>query len=317
MMSCGRKREKHALPLLFAAIPDTIPTMQRNPQYFFLLFFCWQFAGLAGCTVDAVIDDQAGAPDTSGNTGDSATQPADSASESEITCTTVSSDGGSASTAVDFILAVDNSAGMEEEILMLQTELPRFVTSLQQQGLDIQLTLITGPAPDADDKKKNGICIPDPPGSGACPEDSNLPVYLHIPESIASKDALTRIHATAPTWLPRLRTDSAVHLMVISDDDADMEANRFIEEMAALSPGVTSFIFHTISASTDKAPACEADPPLACCETAAKAGSVYQSLSQQTGGISFDLCEQNFRSAFDQVQTVVFSSRCVNGSPVE
>ncbi|MBN2528098.1 MAG: hypothetical protein JXR76_17030 [Deltaproteobacteria bacterium] len=270
------------------------------------LFFYVLWATVA-CTEEFIVNDVGNRDDT--ETKDTHSPPVDT-NNNPRGCDLNTADGAPVNTKVDLVLAVDNSAGMEAETVMVHTELPILFSNLTQQGIDMHVILIAASTPADDGKIKNGICLEAPMGSGQCPDDTNLPKYLHIEQNIGSKDALTVFEKTRDTWRPAIRPDSQVHLMVVSDDDANMDAASFMSQMDALTPPLNTFYFHAIGASVDKAIACASNPPLACCETAAKEGIAYKDLAQQTDGLFYDLCEQNFASAFEELDSFIMQRVC-------
>ncbi|MBN2340280.1 MAG: hypothetical protein JXX29_05595 [Deltaproteobacteria bacterium] len=283
----------------------------RQKLVFTSLFIAATWCVSTGCTEDLVIDDLGAQMDSE------TSQNAQGDTSEASLCMPASSDDIAASPVVDVIIAVDNSAGMDDEVLMVQNALADFYSRLAASGVDGQITLITAPSPSDDDKVKNGICVGTPLGSGECPDDSSLPAYFHVLQAIASKDALTLIHSTFEQWKSRIRENSQIHLMVISDDNADVTADEFVALMNALTPPLENFFFHTVSASADKTAACEADPPSPCCDYAAKAGVEYQNLAGRTGGVSADLCQQDFSTAFNNIADGVISLRCESVMNVE
>ncbi|MBN2716418.1 MAG: hypothetical protein JXX14_11225 [Deltaproteobacteria bacterium] len=280
-------------------------------KFVFILFSLWL---ASGCTEDLVVNDMG--PKSAGEESDSDRPSADTDTGPMI-CAGSGTDSSVADAMLDFILVVDNSAGMEDEVRMLQAELPAFFLGLTQWGIDVHLTVISAPSPAEDDKIKNGICLDAPPGSGNCPNDSSLPTYLHIAQNIGSKDALTALLNTADRWNAAIRPGSQVHFMVVSDDNADVDAASFKAALAALTPPVSAFYFHGIGASMDKNVACDATPVHICCETAAKAAVVYQALSEQTGGVFHDLCDQDFIGAFKEVAAFISKSLCESGTEAQ
>ncbi|MCU0661305.1 MAG: hypothetical protein MUC50_03150 [Myxococcota bacterium] len=215
----------------------------------------------------------------------------------------------------DLVVVVDNSAKMEEEVAMIQTLLGDLWDRLVALGSKPQMTLITAPFPSADKKQKNGICVPAPLGSGDCPKDTRLPDFLHVAQAVGSKDALSWIGSTYAQWATRRREGGLVHFLVVSDDDADMTKEEFVTFLSALSPPLTEFVFHAITATSAAAAACAETPPGACCGVAAAQGTVYQELAETTGGFVTDLCEQDFGPGLEQTAQRIGERSCVAWIP--
>ena len=224
----------------------------------------------------------------------------------------------------DIIIAVDNSGSMDEEIVFVREQLNAFSQQIIDAGVDARIILISSPiqAPgavmtgnwfDDDDDQDNGICIAAPLGSGTCPDDTNLPRYFHVPEEVASHDALDIFISTYPMWQAHLRPNATKTFLVVTDDDAEDRdgdndegggntaasrdmASWFTEQVGALPGGqFPSFIFSGIYCFSE-------------CPEAAAIGSVYETLVQQTSGVKGDLCEQNFAPVFDALAEAVVNT---------
>ncbi|HET8935155.1 MAG TPA: hypothetical protein VFN67_17020 [Polyangiales bacterium] len=221
----------------------------------------------------------------------------------------------------DIIIAVDNSGSMDEEIVFVREQLNAFSQQIIAAGVDARIILISSPiqAPgatmpanwfDDDDDQDNGICIAAPLGSGSCPDDTNLPRYVHVPEEVSSHDALDMFISTYAMWQAHLRPNATKTFLVVTDDDAedrdddndegggsaaaprDMAA-WFREQVGALPGGqFPSFTFSGIYCFSE-------------CPEAAAVGAVYEELVQLTMGVKGDLCEQNFAPVFDALAKAV------------
>lgn len=218
---------------------------------------------------------------------------------------------------VDVVIALDNSPGMEDEVLMVQEILNPFAAQLALYGMDAHIMIITGGMSVADEKaEKNSICVGAPLGSGNCPEDSNLPEFIHVQQQVESRNALSLIIETFDDWKEGLREVSALHFLVISDDDADIDENVFRERLLDLDPPIDTFFFHAIAAMKEKKDACEETPAGPCCEYSAHEGLVYKSLTEATGGVFEDLCLQNFVSSFTGIAIDIAEKMCPSGNVV-
>jgi hypothetical protein len=220
-------------------------------------------------------------------------------SDTDTVCTEVS-ETPSALEPVDIIIAVDNSGSMNEEAGFVQEHLNGFSAQIVDSGVDAHIVLITAPSWDS-----NGICIDPPLGSGDCPDDTNLPGYLHVPEPVSSHNSLGQIHSTYDSWESSLRVGSHRHVLVISDDNSSYSAIWFLDSMAALDPPFVDFRFHAIVSKMDPDPACAMDPPHPCCEYSASYGFIYHWLTLGTDGLMSDLCDQNFEPVFDVLAILV------------
>lgn len=177
---------------------------------------------------------------------------------------------------VDLIWAIDNSGSMSSEIAAVRANMNAFASDLEAQGVDAHLVLIS-----ADSSQSNGICIDAPFGSGSCPNDSNPPHYLHVPQIVQSNDALQRIVGTFRQWYPALRRDAVTSFVVVTDDESSRDADWFQTQLAplwAVKPfRSNNWGFHGAYCQTN-------------CGNCANVGRVYEALRQQTDGLFADLC---------------------------
>jgi hypothetical protein len=204
----------------------------------------------------------------------------------------------------DIIIAVDTSSSMLAEVGFIQDQLNAFSQQISGSGVDARVILIAqagqpGEAIPNGGRNKFAVCVGTPLGSGTCPEDSNLPGYVHVDQFVDSHDALDQFINTFPLWSEHLRPNSQKALMVITDDEATMSAEDFKTQFLALDPvllerwnmnGVVSYSMCK-DANNDN--------------LADGIGETYLSLIEETSGVSGDLCEQNFQPVFDALATQI------------
>jgi hypothetical protein len=190
----------------------------------------------------------------------------------------------------DIIFIVDNSGSMGDEANAVQANLNNFSQQIIDSGVDAHVVLISSYPGNG-----NGICVEPPLGSGGCNSaDSNPPTYLHIDEGVGSHDALQRLLGSSAQWMPVVRPDSGLHVVVVTDDESNLDALSFDSQFKALNPDFDDYKLHGIVSMQD-------------CSDAADIGQVYISLGQLTGGLVSDLCLQNFQPVFDLLATEVIS----------
>ncbi len=190
----------------------------------------------------------------------------------------------------DIIVVVDNSGSMDFEAAAVQNNLNSFSQQIVDSGIDVHVVLISSYPGEG-----NGICIDPPLGSGGCPDNDNNPVlFTHLNEEVGSNDGLERILGNQPDWAPVLRPDAALHFMMVTDDESDLDAVSFDMQLKAFDPGYADYVFNGIVCTTE-------------CEETADIGGVYIALGQLTGGIIADLCLQDFQPVFDQLATEVIA----------
>lgn len=208
----------------------------------------------------------------------------------------------------DIIVVIDNSGSMSAEADFVQQYMNSFSIQIEAANIDSHIILLSGYPSDG-----AGVCIEPPLGSGGCPtDDDNPPGFVHIGVPINSHDALDQIIANYPNYSQYLRKTAVTHIVVVTDDNADMDAPQFIAQMAGLSPHLSEFKFHGIIAPEDPIQACL--NMTTCCTLAAGRGSVYQQLINTTGGVEGNLCEQQFQPIFQAVAQQVIGGATLSCS---
>jgi hypothetical protein len=230
----------------------------------------------------------------------------------DAACATVSATAEAALQPADIIIAVDTSGSMDEESGEVQANLNNFAALISASGIDVHVVLIAD----------SSVCIPPPLGSGACNgADEKLPNYRHVPQGVASTNALQLFLSTYPDWKSSLRPNATKTFAVVSDDESDMNAAEFTAQLLALDPptfqgfkfdaivafeepsGFECFGFGSCPAGASQC--CGLIDGIACGSYAAAEGKVYKQLVQQTGGVIGDLCIQNFDPVFQDMATGV------------
>jgi len=226
-----------------------------------------------------------GSSDGSGFFGDGHIPSGDSA------CATASTEATLTKQPSDIVFILDNSGSMSLEASWVQQNMNGFSQQIAASGIDFHVVVISSYPGHG-----FGICIDPPLGAGGCPTtDSNPPTFLHVDQSVGSTNGLSLCISTYPKWKSALRPDAAKHIVIVTDDNSSLAAASFDSQLQALDPPTFSgYKFHGIFCYTK-------------CATAAKAGTVYQTLVQQTGGVSGDLCLQDFKPVFDKLATAVVS----------
>ncbi len=145
-----------------------------------------------------------------------------------------------------------------------------------------------------------GMCIAPPLGSGNCPDDTNLPTYLHVDQQVNSDDALNVIIDTFDRWREQLRPDATKAFVIVSDDNARSapydNAQAFLDGLRALSPELFEEIsFNGIFGMRE-------------CEDIVRLGEVYRQLVEQTGGVAGELCDQDFQPVFDRLAEEIITT---------
>ncbi len=237
----------------------------------------------------------------------------DTGLDPDAACVGISQTANSKLLPADIIFALDNSGSMDEEAKFVQANMNIFSYGIPPH-IDFHIVVIT-----ADSTDDNGICIDPPLGSGTCPGDSNPPLFLHVPQFVASSDSLDLILSKFGDYESSLRTQSVKHVVVVSDDNASLEASSFDQQFRdKLSDfgAAPEYTFHGIFSFSDPFPfACMNDPGSdPCCAPAvpwvysADIGEEYAELVNMTGGVAGNLCLQDFAPVFNAVTAAVTQS---------
>lgn len=188
----------------------------------------------------------------------------------------------------DIIFVVDNSGSMDFEAGQIQDRMNDFSQQIIASGIDVHVVLISSyPG------MGNGICIDPPLGGGGCPlADNNPPTFTHVNSEVGSHDAWEQLLDTHGDWSDAIREDSVKHLVVITDDTSDMGWEDFDAQFQALDPSYAGYVHHSVVCHSN-------------CDDAAGIGEDYITLSENTGGVAADLCDQDFQAVFDVLATEV------------
>ncbi|HMI83795.1 MAG TPA: vWA domain-containing protein [Polyangiaceae bacterium] len=195
----------------------------------------------------------------------------------------------------DIVFAIDNSGSMDEEAVWVQQNMNTFSQQIIAAKVDVHVVLISSYPGDG-----NGICVDPPLGAGGCPtKDTNTPSFLHVSKKVSSHDALELFVSAYPQYRSALRAGASKHFVVVTDDESDVPAATFTRDLVALDPTLlTGFKFHGIFSFTEG----KNDQ---CSGFSAGEGKIYKELVTQTGGVSGDLCLQDFKPVFDRLARAV------------
>ncbi|MBK7579895.1 MAG: hypothetical protein IPI67_06775 [Myxococcales bacterium] len=212
---------------------------------------------------------------------------------------------------VDVIWAVDTSCSMSEETAAVKANMNKFSQLISNAGVDVHIVLVAeqwAPSPFPGIIPEEGVCIDKPLGSGQCPNDTNFPLYAHVYETVSSTDALQKYLDQYQSYKNMLRPEAVKIFAVVTDDNSSLPAAQFTTQINAVDPTMikpAQWKMYGVYCYTK-------------CPSAAKPGTVYQELVTQTGGVSSDMCLQNFDPVFNQLaQGVVGAAKldCAWGIP--
>ncbi|MFZ5891090.1 MAG: VWA domain-containing protein [Myxococcota bacterium] len=209
----------------------------------------------------------------------------------DCAATTVSAMDTTTIQPADIIFAIDSSKSMDQEIAFVRSNMNAFSQQIVASGVDARVIVIGA---------SNAICIDAPLGSGSCPNDSKLPDYVHVTETVGSNDALNVLIDSFDTWRQYLRANASKSFVVVTDDDAtdrpNNSAGSFTQNLRALDPALfAKFTFNGVYCFTE-------------CEQAAAIGEVYQDLVASTQGVGGDLCLQDFQPVFNRLAEKIITT---------
>jgi hypothetical protein len=217
---------------------------------------------------------------------------------------------------VDIVWAIDSSPSMDDEIATIEANLNIFAARIGGSSLDYRVVLIgsdrrlEGGVDIPEFHDHHAICVP-PPLSGApgCP-DTDSDTYLHVREPIHSADALAVTVSSFRTWQPFLRPDARLHMIFVSDDDHRRPVSR--EELVMLG-FPEDFYVHSIVNPMDYVDGCAAfgETDGIECGCGDDRGRAYIGLTESTGGLNLNLCQDDWSPIFDQLNERVESGSAI------
>jgi hypothetical protein len=232
-------------------------------------------------------------------------------------CVSVSETATAGRGPADVIFVIDNTPSMEDEIEEVRANMNAFSQTVQDEGLDLHIILISCQHEDCGIHDEwHGICIDAPVGAAnGCPvggpyDDDNPPNYLHVSEPVPSTGGLAKVLSTYDQWSSMIRDNSAKHVVVVSDDNDDTTAQSFVDSLVALDSRFLGFQAHGIFSYLSKEDGCAISTTDPCCIFSAPdgEGTVYKDLVALTGGLSGDMCLQDFDPVFTELGGAVIAS---------
>ncbi len=237
----------------------------------------------------------------------------------------------------DIVFVIDNSPSLEDEIAAVRANMNDFSAAIMDSGIDVQIAMISCRPGDCGSTGGGatfyGICIDAPlgadggcvgdPEEGPVTDDTNLPHYKHLSTRVPSMKGLRwivetyqddNLHTTEG-WHDMIRDDSVKHFVLVSDDADEWTPSEFETALLALDPvRLAGYKFHGIFSYMSKDDACELSDTEPCCTYAAPEDDpdlywdTYADLVTSTGGVSGDLCLQDFDPVFEALGSSVITS---------
>ena len=269
-------------------------------------------------TTDAMLPSSADAAATPSDSDQSLPNPMDGG----MTCGTLSVSAQSAIRPVDVVWVIDSSPSMRDEIERIQANLNDFASRIGHSGLDYKVILIgsdidlNGGSDIPEFHDHIAICVPPPlSGSPGCP-DTNSARYVHVrtgdvvvngyiaADPVHSRDALTVLRNTFPSWRNELRDSARLHVIVVSDDDH----RENLTQADLISLGLPDdFYLHSIVNPLDYVDGCAVfgEPNGVECGCGDDRGRTYLSITEATGGLELNLCQDDWSPIFQQLDEQV------------
>jgi hypothetical protein len=249
-------------------------------------------AGGAGAPADAAAGGSGGAG-ANGGTGSLLCDP-----DSALPDACTQRDVGTAGTALDIIVMVDQSASMDQEIPQVRSNINQgLATMLAASGMDYRVIMLAA----KDDP--NSICV-DPPLGGASCGENNPPLFYQVDQRNLSYESLQNFTVMFPSWQGYLRP-GALRIIVEITDDESLVTDTTFDAWLLTGGGAGYFgtavdrryVFHSIVGVREPA-----DPtaPLVTqkCNTAVGPGVQYQRLSITSGGLRTPVCASDYSAVF-------------------
>jgi len=213
---------------------------------------------------------------------------------------------------VDFVVTVDTSGSMAEELPLIRAGLVSTFSELFERPDEIDARLILVAQYGA---AEFALCLPAPltddPCDGSRTRAPRGPKGTHVDANVDSRNTLDVLTGSARVgWSTDVREGATVVFIAISDDDSSVGASEFERALQLGVPqvfldGARRYVFHSV-VGVDAPDALAVKPESGLiaqrCGTAANEGLEYQRLSRATGGLRFSVCGAvDYDAIFDAV----------------
>jgi len=246
--------------------------------------------------IDAVAPNSDGQASMDAETGADAALPQEE--DGGSVCGSVTARAQGSRRPVDIIWVIDSSPSMRDEIDEVQMRLNDFTARIAASGLDFRVVLI-GAEADLQTPGMDyfGICIPTPLSSvDACP-DADSERYRHVRSPVHSRDGLSILLRASDQFSDFLRPGARSHLVVVSDDNHRAQ----VDSAQLIGAGLSEdFYFHSIVAQLSYDGSCGIfdDNDVCACGVSDVRGDMYIGLSETSGGLVLDICEDDWTPIF-------------------
>lgn len=207
----------------------------------------------------------------------------------------------------NIVWVIDNSGSMDEEAVLVQENINRFVQSIVSAGLeDYRVVVMT---------KSGFVNVPDPLGSDTVH-------FRYVDENVKSHEPLEDIVGRYDDFKEFLLPGVITHFVVVTDDESeDLTAQDFVSRMKSKMNGV-EFRLHAIASPPDATrpapqptwPWDDDDDDTGCVGpygSAAAPGVQHYAAADLTMGLKFSLCESDWSGLFTELAREVESSATI------
>jgi hypothetical protein len=224
---------------------------------------------------------------------------------------------------IDIVWIVDTSGSMFGEQKLIKDNLGKFADQITSANLDVSIvmvsqspTLIPGPF------QVPGLCPEVPPDPLSGTPLAMDPRYHFVRTTVDSPAPLNVAIQQLPMYQQFLRPDSAVHFIVVTDDESAYaggspmgRAMQFQSDMRARLG--RPFTLHAIASPPGmrcNSPNCVPDPNNLICAfldltcQAAAGGDTYYALAPLTKGLTASICEADWTKIFTEFQQNIIKS---------
>jgi hypothetical protein len=195
----------------------------------------------------------------------------------------------------DIIWVVDQSGSMDQETAYVQAQINMFAASISASMIDYRVTMIASPT------GGNAICVPAPLGGAAC---GNNTLFRLVDERVGSNDGPALFVSEYSRFSDFLRLDATKHIIFVTDDNSDLSANQFKNQIAALAPAnmFASYKVHAIYAYGMGNNGCDGT-----FGEGAADGTVYTQLVSDTMGARGVICNDDWTQVLTDISAAVVS----------
>jgi hypothetical protein len=225
---------------------------------------------------------------------------------------------------IDIVWVVDTSGSMFGEQKLIKENLAQFADQITKANLDVSIvmvsqspTLIPGPF------QVPGLCPDLPPDPLTGTSLAMDPRYHFVQTTVDSPAALKVAIDRYPQYSPFLRPDSAVHFIVVTDDESNYPGGTPMGRAMQFQTDMTArlgrpFRLHAIASPAGmrcNSPNCTPDPNNLICAfldltcQAAAGGDTYFALAPLTKGLTASICEADWTRIFTEFrQNIIMSA---------